>query len=337
MPSSLGNISTATLVQNLSTNTTWYIPMFNYVGSVYISQINSGGSLIGTGVLTYVNANSYAITGTQNFSGGMVVQYNPTGGNWGLEFTNVNLANYTLIVMFVGLSLGNISFTANNPSFSTYTVTTGTAPTCSTFSVGSIYYTRFVFYSTGAIQFSSAAAIQGNDSASGYTTYMLSGTQSSNTGDGTAGATCVYIPTGTGYSTQNFSVSTIGFWNDTTTTVTIDSGTFSCTVFSGAASAPFNGSYAGGSGSDDQHGYLGAGGGSAGPGGPGTSAIASTPSFPSIPGQANVAYNSLGKNGTSGSDSRGGIGGSGQASTGSTGASGLVVITVAGLWQLYVS
>ena len=115
MPGVLGNVSTATLAEGSSIVTTWYIQLNNHVGTAYVSQINSTGNLIGSGVLNF-SANGWPITGTQAYSESMVVEYNPTPGNWGLKFTNVSLADYTLVVMFVGLNNGNISFTDTDPS-----------------------------------------------------------------------------------------------------------------------------------------------------------------------------------------------------------------------------
>ena len=348
MSTSLGYISIATLPQNFNNSvTTWYIPMFNYVGTAYISQINAGGGLAGNGVLTNINANSVPITGTQNFGGGMVVQYNPIGGNWGLQFTGVNLANYTLVVMFVGLYNANIYFTGNNPSNGSYT-TSGTAPYVAYHG----NYTTLIFYADGGITFSSAATFQGNDSASGtgtgtnrYTTYMLTGTYNTiaYSNPGGQGATCVYMPQGGSTGTSlTATVSKYGNAN-LNTSLKIDNTTYTATFNGGAPGGPFWGIYQGGTGSANYKDPItnkdikGGGGGSAGPGGQGISATATyTNSY--IGGAANTSYYNIGTsgmNGNTGSSSNAGPGGGG-SNNGVNGATGAVVVTVAGLWEPYI-
>ena len=110
----LGSISRARLYINSSTSTTWYIPMVDYVGTIYVSQINGGGSLAASFVLN-VNANASG-SPSYGLSTGAIVGYNTTrGANYGLQFSNINLYNYSLVVMFVGTNAGDFTFQNYSP------------------------------------------------------------------------------------------------------------------------------------------------------------------------------------------------------------------------------
>ena len=123
----VGHVYTATLALNSSSKTTWYLPLFNYSGSVYVSQIYSSGEMSGSIVWSNITASNAAggLGGfspnyiTSNCVDTMSLQYNPAGSWWGLQFTNVDLTSYNLSVMYVGLggpSNGSLTLTQDDPS-----------------------------------------------------------------------------------------------------------------------------------------------------------------------------------------------------------------------------
>ena len=123
----MGHVYTVTqaLDSTSTTTATLWLPLFNYSGSVYVSQIASSGSLSGSIVWSNITAAGGGSGGfstnyiTSNVSDTMSLQYNPSGAWWGLQFTNVDLTSYNLSVMYVGLggpSNGVLAFSDTDPS-----------------------------------------------------------------------------------------------------------------------------------------------------------------------------------------------------------------------------
>jgi hypothetical protein len=111
--------STAVLdISGGSTTTTWYLPLFNYTGSLYISQLDVSGSLIGSGVWSNVSAKQYTTNYyTYSYSDSMDISYNSSATGYGFMFTGVNSPNYSLYVTFMGVIQRTYSFTfiSTNP------------------------------------------------------------------------------------------------------------------------------------------------------------------------------------------------------------------------------
>jgi hypothetical protein len=122
----VGHVYTATqALDSTSTTTTWWIPLYNYSGSVYVSQIASGGNMVGSIVWSNITASNATYPGfstnyiTSNVSDTMSLQYNSYGNYWGLKINNVDLTSYNLSVMYVGLggpSNGVLAFSDTDPS-----------------------------------------------------------------------------------------------------------------------------------------------------------------------------------------------------------------------------
>lgn len=114
-------VCSSTAVLDISSNktTTWYLPLFNYTGSLYISQVDLSGSLIGSGVWSNVSATQLYTTNyyTYAYSDKMDVSYNSTATGYGFMFTGVNLPNYSLYVTFMGViqRAYSFTFTSTNP------------------------------------------------------------------------------------------------------------------------------------------------------------------------------------------------------------------------------
>ena len=102
-----------------STTATWYLPLFNYTGSLYISQLDLSGTLIGSGVWSNVSATQLYTTNyyTYAYSDSMDVSYNSTAAGYGFMFTGVDLPKYSLYVTFMGViqRAYSFTFTATNP------------------------------------------------------------------------------------------------------------------------------------------------------------------------------------------------------------------------------
>ena len=352
----LGNVEIATLAKDSSSLSTWYIPMFNYVGTVYISQFDSGTNLIGSGVLSTVSTNGISISRSTSFwnNSAMSVNYNNDSSSWGLQFTNVTLASYSLVVMFVGIKGTGFAFQGNNPAYSTYTIT-GTSPSSVVYH-GNYTTMTFLTAGTSTINFNGGATFQGNGNPSGYTTYTLNGTSNTslNGVSGSSGAGCAYLQANQTVTGTNVGVS-VGS-SGATSIITIDNTQYKYTVGT-APTFPFSYNNGGTSTTTVQL-YPAGGGGSAGPAGPGTSTYNTQTG-----GAASTGYNNVGLKGNDGVQwvtmkgtkidktyTYPGTGGGGTNGTlpssannpdGSPstayGATGAVVLTLSGKWQLYIT
>ena len=322
----LGSISRTRLPINFNNNqTVWYIPMYNYDGTIYVSQINSVGSLAASCVL---NVNALTSVST-TMSGGATAGSNiASGPNNGLQFTGIDLRYYSLVVMFVGTNAGTeagyFKFQGNNPANPSYTLTSGTAPTVAYLNNT---YTSLSFYYNGSITFQNPVTLQGSTGNS-YASYILSGTNPTNTANsnnGSSGATCVYMRSNatstTSYLTATINNTTTNSHTDCSLTTSAPGVTppvqFSSNVSinsTNGLSSPFNSYFSGGAGSNSYSitsttpwgssttNYFGVGGGSAGPHGPGGAAYQSTVGAASsyngyttgLPGQGATNYPGVG-------------------------------------------
>ena len=307
--STLGNFSTVTLAQNSSsTVTTWYLPIYDYTGSVYVSQINSSGKLLGSCVWSNISAfnNGFSTSyNSSNFSTNpstattMAVGYNTNAANLGLEFTNVDLTSYSLCVTYVGMLGGGLTFTFSNPSSANYTITNGNAPTVKT---DNSTYTSLEFYGTTTLTFGQPVTLLDLGTAiSGYTSYMLNGTSdkltaiASGTSGGT-GATCYALASGAGLPIAAGAIVTITTGKGTVTTITV----------AGAPITGFTAMTNGGSGYNN--GAAGGGGGSAGPGGAGLPSTSLSGGAPAS--STTTTYKNIGNAGQTSTSSTYGAGGS---------------------------
>jgi hypothetical protein len=321
-------------LSSTSTTTTWYIPLYNYVGAVYISQIDSIGTLLGGFAWTNISALPFSTTyNSSNFYDAMVVSYNTSGGNYGLQITGADLTLYSVCVMYVGTkdSAGPVTFQTNNPAYPYYTIN-GTG---ATFKTDNSTYTSLEFlYGTNVsttVTFSQTATLLdlGTAPTYDYTSYMLNGTSDIGTGNTTGGpgATCYALPT----SSPAFTIAG-------STTVTINIGTPGSPTSSidlpGGTITAFTTEYLGGDGSKYPEGGDGGGGGG-GSAGPGGSPANTTDN--ATGGLANTTYNNIGSAGqTAVGTGIGGAGGSGtNNATVGTGSTGAVVLTLSGYWVLY--
>ena len=341
----LGSISRTRLTINFNNNqTVWYIPMYNYDGTIYVSQINVGGSLAASCVL---NVNALTSVST-TMSGGATAGSNiASGPNNGLQFTGIDLRYYSLVVMFVGTNAGDFKFQGNNPAYGSYTLTSGTPPTIGRFNTtpqGNI--TRLAFYSTGAINLGQWAPLAGNKGQYGgtsqdrsstniaYTSYILSGTATPNDKGGTSGANCLAM------SVDSANTNTLSAKINSGSeghagcdcTLTTAFGTFTCSVNSNNKSGSFDLGYIGGAAGGNNT-TVGSGGGSAGPGGDGYAGSSSSP-YNTV-GGASIYYHNLGSNGKVAAGSTwGGDGGAGTFRNNYPNPNyGLVVVVLYGFWD----
>jgi hypothetical protein len=322
----LGAVSMVTLATNPSstTSSTWYIPMSNYVGSVYVSQIDAGGNLVGSCAWTNISANTFTPQYiSSNFSDGMAVGYNSAGAYLGLQFTGVQLANYSLCVMYVGTvdGGGSLAFQNKNPLTTNYYTISGAAPTRIS---DNSTYTSLEFYADATITFSTTVTLldTSTTNTTGHVSYTLTGTSNpTSTTKTSAGADCSSLTSDSGLqiSSASSTTITIGYPSTSTTTLT------TTILVDGLAIADFDTSFSGGVGYNGK----GGGGGSAGPGGPGTAGSST------LGGGANTGYNNVGKPGQDLVGTTSGAGGGGATSLQGYGAYGAAVLTLSGVYCIY--
>ena len=120
-----GVILPASLSDGSSNTSTWYLPMTNYTGMILVGQRNSYDISNNFGFGYWFPVSSIGATDSSNnyvsfYCDNMTVNYNGGGlyPMYGLEFTNVDLSEYSLNVMFGGLTdtTTTFAFTSENPN-----------------------------------------------------------------------------------------------------------------------------------------------------------------------------------------------------------------------------
>jgi hypothetical protein len=361
----LGSISRTRLPINFNNNqTVWYIPMYNYDGTIYVSQINSVGSLAASCVLK-VNANA-SVSTTYLYPNNTYATAgnNASGPNYGLQFTGIDLRYYSLVVMFVGTNAGTeagyFKFQGNNPANPSYTLTSGTAPTVDYLNNT---YTRLRFYYNGSITFQNPVTLQGSTGNS-YASYILNGTKSvlgasssTDTINGTNGSNCLYMRSNapsTTYLTATVTANGDSSNGQGKLKTSFSGNEFICATNTTSANnqSPFDGFYlggVGGSGHKDyegtdpfgnaMYGYnYGGGGGSAGPGGKGNNGGTGGTNGTAY-GYGGAALGGTQNSGLGGQNAinyRAGAGGGGMASGNQAGNSALIVAIIPGHYELSI-
>jgi hypothetical protein len=316
--------------------------MYNYVGSIYIAQIDSEGSAAGTGTWTNISAVQGSTSGyIASFSDSMTISYNSIGCNYGLLFTNVNLASYGVYVTYIGVN-GPTGFTSSDP-YNVYTYsTTGLTPSVTTGST----YTSFTFWASGgvyngSITFGTTALLLNN--SNNYSTFLLDGTKVITSTSGGEGASCLALTNSNLQATTTTISFIIGQPSSTVSSITINEITYT-TSNPGSDFVVYAGGSGGGAGSaynGMETVYIGGGGGGAG----GTTSVGGSGKNGSNEGgggEVGSGTNGVGKNGLSGSqsytkdDELGGSGGGGELAGGDnqSGENGAINICVSGVWTI---
>lgn len=253
------NYTTVLEIDINSTITEWYLPICDYVGTLYISQYSSTGSQIGSGIYNVSsNSSSFNIIINQ-FSDIMSLTW--LTRYTGLKFAAVDLKNYSLSVLFTGIiKIGSFpSFTSVSPVLNTLTVLSGTAPTI--YSTDNNTYTAFAFYSDAVMNCIVDATILGTDTtnSSGYYTYLIDSTEAPLGYDGSNGATCTYLHKNVDGVTQ-FKVT----FNSNATKTLLDIQTLLTIVYKSTVHVDYFSEHPGGAGGTGNASYGGGGGGAGG-------------------------------------------------------------------------
>jgi len=330
--------TSCSVLQNSSSLTTWYLPMYNYVGTIYIMQSDKG-TTIGYGVWSNITALGSSTTNyTYAYSDAMIVSYNGSGQfpYDGLEFTGVNLNNYTLAITYIGINGPSWGLVSTDPVSPTIVTSSGTKPTI--LATDSLTYTTIVMYATASLTFSQVATISNNIS-SNYT-YVIDGTPSIGASTTAAtGASCTYLNSSTAYSSVTSLSTTIGSPSSHRTTLTINGASV---ISSQSYSNNFSINNGGAGGGYITYGFYTYGGGGGGAGGPtgigGTGESGYTSNGVGYGGDGG-ANNGMGGSGGKGSKAtqpayQSGCGGGGALVSNTGGANGATVITLVGVWAI---
>lgn len=331
--------TSCSVLQSSSSLTTWYLPIYNYVGTIYIMQSNSGNGTIGYGVWSNITSLGSSTTNyTHAYSDAMVVSYNGGGQfpYYGLEFTGVNLNNYTLAITYIGINGPAWGLVSTDPVSPTIITSSGTKPTI--LATDSATYTTIVMYATASLTFSQAATISNNIS-SNYT-YVINGTPSIGASTAAAtGASCIYLNSSTAYSSVTSLSTTIGSPSSIITTLTINS---TAVITGGSYSSNFSINHGGLGGGYITYGFYTYGGGGGGAGGPTGTGGTGNPGYISNSvghvgtGGLNNGVGGAGGNGSqvAGTAYQSGCGGGGALVSNTGGANGATVITLVGVWSI---